>query len=588
MNNTIKYGLIIIAIFALGLVAGRLFLNPDKSELQVQEHEDHLAGEETIWTCSMHPQIRQPEPGQCPICGMDLIPLETTSAQDPTALTMTTEAVRLANIQTSTVGGPLKQNESADSWLINGKILPDERQIYAQVPHIAGRIEGLGVTYEGMYVKKGSKIADIYAPSIIAAQQELLEAQKLTDINASLLDAARNKLRFLKIPDAFIEKLENTGEVVETFPLLAGASGYVLNKKVEIGDYVSSGQVLFDIYNLSSVWAVFDVYEKDISRIKQGDVIEFSALAIPDKTFKTRIDFINPLLDQETRAIRIRGQITNRGGILKPQMLIRGRLLTDHKAGQDQLLIPKTAVLWTGRESVVYVQDTTMDIPTFSFREVTLGPEIGSQYRILDGLTEGEKVVTNGVFAVDASAQLNNQRSMMNRMVETPGGEDHTEMIHPVDPEIVTEEAEKELEKVLEGYIQLKNDLIIGESDQIRLALENFNKVAESLANRDDLGTYNEAWNIHLKNFKRHLNLLTEESDVEGWRKAFVPLSTVLIRWIREFGNPGEDRVYVQHCPMANNDQGADWMSMDLEIRNPYYGEQMMTCGSTQDTLIHP
>ena len=595
MNKSIKYGLIVIVVFALGLVAGRLLLNPKKSEYrlngtssQVEEHEDHLAEEETIWTCSMHPQIRQPEPGQCPICGMDLIPLETASAQGPTALTMTTEAIRLANIQTQTVGEPTTGKEAAESWLINGKILPDERQVYSQVPHIAGRIEALAVTYEGMYVKKGSKIADIYAPEIISAQREFLEAQKLADINPNLLEAARNKLKFLKIPDSFIEKLENTGEVVESFPLLAGKSGYVLNKKVEIGDYVASGQVLFDIYDLSSVWAVFDVYEKDISRIKMGDVIEFSAMAVPDKTFKTRIDFINPLLDPETRAIRIRGQVTNRGGILKPQMLIRGSLLTKHKSGQDQLMIPKTAVLWTGRESVVYVQDTTMNIPTFVFREVTLGPEIGSQYRILDGLTEGEKVVTNGVFAVDASAQLNNQRSMMNRMVETPGHEDHFDMIHPVDPDVVTDGAEKDLDRVLNTYIQLKNDLVTGEPDQIQLALENMNKVAESLADRDDLGTYNAAWNGHLNNFRHHLKLMTEESEIKGWREAFVPLSTVLIRWIREFGNPGEEMVYVQHCPMANNDQGADWLSMDLNIRNPYYGEQMLTCGTTLDTLVHP
>ena len=245
MNNTIKYGLIVVVIFALGLIAGRFLFNLKNTESQVEVHEDHITENETIWTCSMHPQIKQPEPGQCPICGMDLIPLETSSTQDPTVLTMTTEAIRLANIQTQTVGGPMSGEEAAESWLINGKILPDERQIYAQVPHISGRIEALAVTYEGMYVKKGSKVADIYAPVIVAAQQEFLEAQKLLDVNPNLLEAVRNKLRFLKIPDTFIKNLENTGEIVETFPLLAGESGYVLNKKVEIGDYVNSGQVLF-------------------------------------------------------------------------------------------------------------------------------------------------------------------------------------------------------------------------------------------------------------------------------------------------------------------------------------------------------
>src|SRR5690606_19286030 len=223
----------------------------------------------------------------------------------------------------------------------NGKILPDERQVYAQVPHLTGRIESLEVTYEGMYVKKGDKIADIYAPEMIAAQREFLEAQKLIDINPDLLESARDKLRFLKIPPTFIENLENTGEVVETFPLLAGKSGYVLNKQWGVGDYVSSGQVVFDIYNLGSLWAVCDVYEKDISKVRKGDVIEFSALAVPNQKFKTRIDFINPLLDQDTRAIRVRGQVANRGGVLKPQMLIRGNFLSGSDAKAGPMMIPK-------------------------------------------------------------------------------------------------------------------------------------------------------------------------------------------------------------------------------------------------------
>lgn len=588
MKKNSIYIVIGMTIFGLGLLAGRMFFNFTAPTIEGHDHVEDTKEEETIWTCSMHPSIKQPEPGLCPICGMDLIPLEANTSQDPTALTMTNEAIRLAHIQTQPVGQDGKNETSNASWLINGKILPDERQVYAQVPHLTGRIESLEVTYEGMYVKKGDKIADIYAPEMIAAQREFLEAQKLIDINPDLLESARDKLRFLKIPPTFIENLENTGEVVETFPLLAGKSGYVLNKQVEVGDYISSGQVVFDIYNLGSLWAVFDVYEKDISKVKKGDVIEFSALAVPNQKFKTRIDFINPLLDQDTRAIRVRGQVANRGGVLKPQMLIRGNLLSGSDAKAGPMMIPKTAVLWTGRESVVYVQDTTMDIPTFTFREVTLGSEIGSQYQVLDGLAPGEEIVTNGVFAVDASAQLNNQRSMMNRMVDAPHGDEHPEKIEPVDPEEVTEEARGDLELVLQDYINLKNNLVTGEPDPVQQSLEDLSAVLDQLNEREDMGTHNAAWNAHLKNFKHHLNRMNKETDVAGWRDEFVSLSTVLIRWVMEFGNPGTEKVYVQHCPMANSDQGADWLSMDEDIRNPYYGSQMLTCGITEDTLMQP
>src|SRR5690625_166338 len=325
MKNNIKYGILIGLVFLGGLFLGRWIFMTEP--VQTTDHETHEAEEdETIWTCSMHPQIKQAEPGLCPICGMELIPLESSSDQDPTVLTMTDEAVRLAQIQTTTIGGFAENESTANPWLINGKILPDKRQIYSQTPQMGGRMEYLAETYEGMYVTEGSTIEQIYSPEVVTAQRELLEAQKLQDLNPNLLESARRKLRYLKISEKFIENVEATGDVVETFPLLAGKSGYVLNKKVEVGDHVLSGQVLFDIYDLSSVWAVFDVYEKDISKITKGDVVEFSAMAVPDRTFKARIDFINPLLDQETRAIRIRAQVANRGGVLKPQMLIRGRL----------------------------------------------------------------------------------------------------------------------------------------------------------------------------------------------------------------------------------------------------------------------
>src|SRR5690625_253386 len=590
MNNKIKSIVIITLVFAGGILIGRWLTNNytsvegGSSDQTTQSSESEVS----VWTCSMHPQIQSPDPGICPICEMDLTPMTSDSGNDPFTLTMTENAIRLANIQTTVIGSGQTEVSSDDAWRIHGKILPDERNVYSQTLRIEGRIEALHVTYEGMSVSEGSTVAKMYSPEIVAAQRELLEAKKMANTQPELLEAARRKLKYLKISPEFIQKVEESGEVIETFPLQAGRSGFVINKKVEPGDHVSSGQVLFDIYNLSSVWAVFDIYEKDIGKIREGEWIEFSAPGIPGQSFRTRIEFISPLLNQESRTIRVRGQVNNQNRLLKPEMLIQGQLTTGRSGGNDRLLIPKTAVLWTGRESVAYVQDTTMDIPTFAFREITLGSESGPHYVVLDGLNAGDRVVTHGVFAVDAAAQLNNQRSMMNRLIGEDAAEeeqDAWEKIEQVDPDIVTEGARKDLNQILEAYIALKDELIEGDHDKVLAALTHLQSVSDQISSRNDMDEYNDTWNEHVKNVKSHLDLTAQKDGVEEWRTAFSPLSQVMIYWILEFGNPGEQEVFVQHCPMANDDEGGDWLSYDPKIRNPYFGDAMMACGITKETL---
>src|SRR5699024_5516111 len=206
-----------------------------------------------------------------------------------------------------------------------------------------------------------------------------------------------------------------------------------------------------------------------------------------------------------------------------------------------------------------------------------------SLYKVIDGLNAGEKVVTNGVFSVDAAAQLNNQRSMMNRLV----GEQETaeETIEQEDPESVTAGGRQDLSAALEAYIALKDDLIEGKPEEIRSSLAHLQSVAGDLGEREDLSSFSSDWNSHVKNFKSHLGLLLKEKDVEGWRTAFSPFSQVMIHWVLEFGNPGKSEIFVQHCPMANDDEGGDWLSYDSNIRNPYYGEAMMACGVTTEAL---
>ena len=220
MKSNIKIILISFIAALIGLAAGYVIFGNQKSATETHDHGAMavpIAGEPEIWTCSMHPQIRQNEPGICPICEMDLIPLEPNTSNDPLVLQMTEAAVKLSDIQTMTIGK--STTATGKTIRLSGKIQADERRAATQVAHVPGRIEQLFVSFSGEQVVKGQKLATIYSPELITAQRELLEALKLADISPGLVEAARNKLRFLKIGKATIDGIEARGEIQETFHL---------------------------------------------------------------------------------------------------------------------------------------------------------------------------------------------------------------------------------------------------------------------------------------------------------------------------------------------------------------------------------
>ncbi len=376
----------------------------------------------------MHPQIRMDEPGLCPICAMDLIPLQTSgsgdAAIDPDAIQMSIEAIALANIQTTRVN---RQNPVKDVRLY-GTIQVDERLSQSQTSHVSGRIEKLYVTFTGESVRRGQPIASIYSPELLNAQQELIEAVKMKDLQPGLLQAVREKLRLWKLTDEQITSIEQSGEVSPLIDVTATTSGIVISKNVNQGDYVNTGTVLFDVANLSQVWAVFDAYESDLPFLKVGDRVEYTLQSLPGKTFSGRISFINPILDPSTRTAKVRVETSNPGMELKPEMYANALIKASLKQYNNELVIPKTAILWTGKRSIVYVKQQSAETPAFMLREVELGPSLGDSYVILSGLSDGEEIVTNGAYIIDASAQLSGKQSMMNETAgkAVTGHEGHT------------------------------------------------------------------------------------------------------------------------------------------------------------------
>ncbi len=432
MKN-IKNIVIIIGVLLIGILLGKLFFSTTEAVEAVEsvesvESDDHK--HETLtehWTCSMDPQVDLPEAGSCPICGMDLIPkIQSDDEYSENSFKLTKNAMALANVETTIIGGGIISN----SLTLSGKIQENETANATQTAHFNGRIEKLYANFTGEKVNRGQLLALVYSPELVTAQKELLEALKVKDSQPTLYNAVRNKLKLWKLSEKQISSIETTGKVRANFPIYADVSGIISEKMVNIGDHVMEGQALYSISDLRTLWATFDVYERDIKNFTIGQQIEIKPNAFPNKTIKTKISFIDPVLNSSTRTVAIRANLQNQNNLLKPGMLLTSIVKTDkNKAKKEVLMIPKSAVLWTGKRSVVYVKKSKEE-PIFELREILLGGETSNEYEILSGIVRGEEVVTNGTFTIDAAAQLQGKKSMMNskgRKTMT-GHKGHSEM----------------------------------------------------------------------------------------------------------------------------------------------------------------
>jgi membrane fusion protein, copper/silver efflux system len=403
-NKLIKYSLILI----LGIFLGWLVFHSSGEKVKTPTE----VSKTTIWTCAMHPQIRMDKPGKCPICGMDLVPLgsNSTSTIDPLAIHLSKDAAQLANVLTSVVTKIKPEKEVR----LYGKVQADESLFQSQTAHVEGRIEKLYINFIGESVMKGQKLADIYSPELITAQQELLETAKTRLLQPELYEASKEKLRQWKLTDDQIAKIESSGIVQNNFEVLSNTAGTVTVRRVNTGDHVSQGTVLLDIADLSRVWIMFDAYESDLQFLHVGERLTFTLQALPGTNFSGNITFIDPVIDPVTRVAKVRVETENLSGRLKPEMFATGIVTSKLSEYRDNVVIPKSAVLWTGKRSVVYVKQTGSQEPVFKIREVELGPMLGESYVITNGLHEGEEIVTSGTFSVDAAAQLEGKPSMMN------------------------------------------------------------------------------------------------------------------------------------------------------------------------------
>ena len=533
--------------------------------------DPHAAGDQaaaaaapTVWTCSMHPQFQLPAPGECPICFMDLIPLVDDGREGlgPRDLVLSANAVALAEIQTA----PVERWFVARAVSLVGKIVVDEtrqRVISARVP---GRIERLHIDFTGRSVRRGEKLADIYSPELYRARAELLAAREAAARGepgaAANLAAVHQRLRLWDLEPDAVAAADG-----ERITITAPSAGTVVRRDAVEGAYVATGAPLLAIADLGRVWVELAAFERDLPWLAVGQTAAFTVAALPGELFTGDVVFIDPLLDERTRSVRVRLDADNRDGRLRPGMLARGEVqaeltaaggLREGRAGEEApLVVPATAPLLTGRRAVVYVR-LPGEEPHFQGRDVVLGPRAGDWFPVREGLAEGERVVVHGAFKLDSALQIQARPSMM--LPEPPAAEPELPDIPPCYANMAP--------RVVATYLPLAAALAADDAAGAAAAAAALGEVFG--------GPCSEA----IPDLVAAAAAVREAAgDIEAMRAAFKPLSDALWLSIRAVGWTGDRPLLLVHCPMAFGDNGADWLQVDATVANPYFGARMLRCG---------
>ncbi len=553
-------------ILLAGLVLGWLLFGRgnDRQTEDTHLHTESVEGEATEYTCSMHPQVRQDEPGDCPICGMDLIPVSDGGDEqqdDPFQFTLQQSQANWANVRTQIVAS----SEAGATIRLTGRVAVNERERRAITAHFPGRIENLYADYTGRYVQRGERLATLYSPEMMQAQQELIQAYANREDQPRLYNSARQRLKLFNLTDGQIDNIVQSGQASPTLDIYATQSGFLTEREVTEGDYVNTGQTLFAIAGLGQVWVELDAYENQVGQINKGQQARVEIPAQPGNNFSAEVEFVDPFLDPQTRSARVRLSVANRDNILKPGMLVTATIETET---QQELIIPATAVLWTGERSVVYVRDQQREGFSFQFREIETGARTGEGYIVQSGLSAGEEIAVNGVFAIDAAAQLRGHYSMM----------------APPEKTSLPQEFKNNLVVVFNRYFDLKNALADDAPDQARQhgqgLLEQLNRTGiHSLE-----GEHHTFWIQQYELIEEHLTAFIAAESIVEMRVHFEPLSEAFIETARTLGAVGQT-FYVSYCPMVDGDRGAYWLSEIENIINPYFGDMMLTCGEVREVI---
>ncbi len=471
-RNRIFIALIFVAAAGGGLLLGRFTHRPDSA---ISDARPAPSTAQQVYTCSMHPQVRLDRPGKCPICGMPLIlatPVETGAGGEH-MLRLSDHALAMASVETTLV----TRRELARELRAVGKVQYNESSLATVTARVDGYAERLFVNFTGVEIKAGDHLAEVYSPELLVAQQELLIALQSSSGGQiePLVETAKLKLQRFGLTEDQIAELVANKKIADRVTLHSPIQGTVIEKSIVQNSAFKAGDALYRVANLDTVWVYLDVYEYDLSWVRYGQHVELSAEALPGQAFEGRVTFVQPIVNEETRTVRVPVHVENKDHALKPGMfmsaVIQSSLAADGRAaptgvegkfscpmhpevlraepgecpicamqleqipslepvvaehdehgehaaeGATQpglLAVPVTAVLDSGTRRIVYVEQSH---GLFEAREAMLGPRAGDFFAVLSGLVEGEQVVTRGGFLIDSQFQITGHPSLF-----YPGG----------------------------------------------------------------------------------------------------------------------------------------------------------------------
>lgn len=635
-HKWLALAVLILVAFGLGYGLGGSGESSQGQHATAQGSQD---GKAQVWTCSMHPTVRETAPGKCRYCGMDLIPAAADSSAEAggaTELKLSARARKLAAIQVA----PVERKFVTAEIRMAGKVTYDETRLSNITAWVPGRIDRLFADYTGIPVRKGDHMVELYSPELLTTQQELLQALKTsaqTEKGGSVFStqnvvAVRERLRLWGLTAEQIAQIEERGTPSDRITIHAPIGGIVIDMPAGEGTYVKTGTIIYTIADLSRVWVKLDAYESDLVWLRYGQEVEFEAKGYAGEMFAGKIAFIDPIVDARTRTIKVRVNVDNANGRLKPQMFVRavvraklaadGAVLApdlagkwispmhpeivkdapgscdvcgmplvraetqgyagaDATQGQAPLVIPASAPLITGKRAVVYVASDPCE-GIYEGREVVLGARAGDHYLVKGGLSEGELVVVNGNFKIDSALQLRAKPSMMSPAkgadADAPGEE--------VSPMIaVPESFQSQLTGLFESYLAVQEALSHDRFADAKAAAKAFMAVLNGVDMSGLAEQAHREWMIEKANLKQSAMQMLAAADIEKLRQGDALLSESMTVLAHGFGIGGIARIVRLRCPMAFGGRGAEWLQDKREVENPYFGAAMFRCGAVVETI---
>lgn len=542
-----------------------------------EEETADADGAPRYYTCGMHPWVVLPKPGPCPICGMDLVPLDPAKFSGEVAIdpvVVQNIGVRVAPV----IEGPLVQEIRTV-----GTIEYDETRVRDVNVKIPGWVQTLHVDTLGQPIRKGDPLFELYSPELYAAQQEFLLAARGGSLGSggALLEAARTKLEYYDVPRSEIRALEKRGKARKTMTLRSPYTGVVTEKKTVEGMRLEPGMQVFRIADLSKVWVMATVYESQLPFVRVGQEATITLPYLAGEELRGEVVYVYPYLDRKARQAQVRIELENPGLKLKPGMYATVAL--EGARDEPRVLAPRESVIDTGARKVAFVSKGG---GRFEPREVHTGLEIaGGRVEVLEGLAPGEEVVTSGQFLLDSEAKV---REALAKMIR---GDVAAEPEPPPPPAAAPSvalppQAGEALGAALEAYLRVGDALASDDLAPVRAGAGEVAAAVERLAAVDVPGSPH-FWHEHdAAGIAASARAVADAKGIDEARKAFATLSVATARLVHATGvPPSVGRVDELHCPMYGPEDGATWLQAGGAVRNPYFGEAMLACSDRRSTL---